>query len=439
MIGSAAESILEKITNKESLERADLRDLVLNHATLENVRLCRSDLEGANFEGANLRHADLSCANLREAYMAGVDLEGANLQKANLEGANLEGANLQFADLRHASLGGATFERANLKGARLSYAQIDFANLGRALLAEAQLDHASICQAYLGGADLTKADLQHIRMAETNLEEANLTGANLMEAVLTHALSEGVDFTDACLRGAVFDNTSLANSILKGVDLRNSRFLNANLDRATLTGAKLFGIEVASDELGGVLADWVDFSVEGNDRLRVAGSELVDDYLRLKAGLNAISTLNSAQSKRFLGQGDVLRAATLEFSEGCQVEIESYLENCAINLGHGSTLTVGSHGVLEGCRIVGSGDIVIAGKFLEGGASPGIVGPRRLHVGQTGTVVAAVQQAFTLTEFGFEHGCSLSLKIRKSSNFKGENDVRKPNHKADCLGGRNGV
>jgi uncharacterized protein YjbI with pentapeptide repeats len=164
MIGSAAESILEKITNKESLERADLRDLVLNHATLENVRLCRSDLEGANFEGANLRHADLSCANLREAYMAGVDLEGANLQKANLEGAN-----------------------------------------------------------------------------------------------------------------------------------------------------------------------------------------------------------------------------------------------------------------------------------LEGGASPGIVGPRRLHVGQTGTVVAAVQQAFTLTEFGFEHGCSLSLKIRKSPNFKGENDVRKPNHKADCLGGRNGV
>jgi Pentapeptide repeats (8 copies) len=260
-----------------------------------------------------------------------------------------------------------------------------------------------------------------------------------MEAVLTHALSEGVDFTDACLRGAVFDNTSLTNSILKGVDLRNCRFLNANLDRATLTGAKLFGIEVASDELGGVLADWVDFSVEGNDRLRVAGSELVDYYLRFKACLNAISTLNSAQSKRFFGQGDVLRAATLEFSEGCQVEIESYLENCTINLGHGSTLTVGSHGVLEGCQIVGSGDIVIAGKFLEGDASPGIVGPRRLHVGHTGTVVAAVQQAFTLTEFGFEHGCSLSLKIRKSSNFKGENDVRKPNHKADCLGGRNGV
>ncbi len=417
MIRSASEGLMEKIKNGESLERSDLRDLVLDHATLDNVRLCRADLEGVNFEGANLRGADLSCANLREAYMPGVDLERANLQKANLEGANLEGANLQFADLRHTNLGGATFERANLQGARLSYAQIDCANLGRALLREAQLDNASVCLAYLGGADLTKADLQHIRITESNLEEANLTSAILREATLSQSFSEGVDFTDACLRGAVFDDTSLANGILNGTDLRNCRFLNSNLDRAMLTGAKLFGIEVASEELGGVFADWVDFSVEGNDRLKIAGTELVDYYLRFKAGLKAISTSNSARSKRFFGQGDVLRGATLEFSEDCQVEIESYLENCTIRLGHASTLIVGSRGVLEGCQIVGSGDIVIAGEFIEGSVSPGIVGPRHLHVGQTGTLIAAVQQASTLTEFSFEHGCSLNLRIRKASGL----------------------
>jgi Pentapeptide repeats (9 copies) len=281
--------------------------------------------------------------------------------------------------------------------------------------------------------------LQRIRIAETNLEDANLTGANLTEAVLTHALSEGVDLTDACLQGAVFDNTSLANSTLNRVDLRKSRFFNANLERATWTAAKLFGIEVAAEELRGVLADWVDFSVEGNDRLRVAGSELVDYYLRFKAGLNAISALNSTRSKRFFGPGDVLRGATLEFREDCEVEIESHLENCRIHLGHGAILTVGSNGILEGCQIVGSGDIMIAGKFIEGSASPGIIGPRRLHIEKTGTVAAAVQQAFTLTEFAFEHGCSLSLKIRKSSDLKGENDVTKSNNKADCLGGRNGV
>jgi hypothetical protein len=186
------------------------------------------------------------------------------------------------------------------------------------------------------------------------------------------------------------------------------------LKGVTLSGAKLFGIEVSEDELGGVVADWVDFSVEGNGRLRIAGTELVDCYVRLKAGLNEIPTLNSARHKRFFGQGDVLRGATLEFSEECQVEIQSYLENCTIHLGHGSTLTVGCNGVLEGCTIVGSGNIVMAGKFFEGGASPGIVGPRRLHVGRQGTVVATVLQASTLTDFGFEHGCLLNLRIRKS-------------------------
>ena len=439
MIDLSARIILEKIKDGQSLERADLRDHELSHLTLENVKLSRSDLEGTNFEGANLRQADLSCANLREAYMAGVDLERANLQNANLEGANLEGANLQFADLHHANLGWATLERANLKGARLSHSQIEFANLGRALLTEAQLDNANLCQSYLGGANLTKADLRHSRMDEANLEEANFTGADLLETVLTRACSEGVDFTDACLRGALIEDASLANSTLKGADLRNCRLFNVNLNKATLTAAKLFGIEVASDELAGILADWVDFSVEGDGGLRVAGSELVEYYMRLKAGLNEVSSMNSAQPKRFFGQGDILHSATLEFVENSLVEIESYLENCTIHLGHGSKLTVGPHGILVGCQVIGNGDIVISGLFHEKDASPGILGPRRLQVGKTGTVVTTVQQAFTLTEFGFEHGCSLSLKIRKSSNIKGENDVRKSNSKADCLGGRNGV
>jgi hypothetical protein len=84
-----------------------------------------------------------------------------------------------------------------------------------------------------------------------------------------------------------------------------------------------------------------------------AGTDLVDYYVRFKAGLSAISALNSVRSKRFFGQGDVLRGATLEFIEDCQVEIESYLENCTIHLAQGTTLTVGPNGVLKGCQIVG--------------------------------------------------------------------------------------
>ena len=118
--------------------------------------------------------------------------------------------------------------------------------------------------------------------------------------------------------------------------------------------------------------------------------------------------------KRFFGKGDVLRNAVLEFDERSQVEIESTLEKCVITVGQGSTLTIGPHGVLAGCQIIGAGEIVIHGKFLENGASPGIVGPKRLIVGKAGTVVAALQQPASLTQFGFEHGCSLSLKILRS-------------------------
>jgi hypothetical protein len=70
-------------------------------------------------------------------------------------------------------------------------------------------------------------------------------------------------------------------------------------------------------------------------------------------------------------------------------------------------------GVLKGCQIVGRGDIVIAGEFIEGGASPELWAHDGFTWGRRERFVAAVQQASTLTEFGFEHGCSLSLRIRK--------------------------
>ena len=120
------------------------------------------------------------------------------------------------------------------------------------------------------------------------------------------------------------------------------------------------------------------------------------------------------QPKRFFGEGDVLRNATLEFSEKSQIEIESSLEKCTITLGTGTTLTIGPKGVLTGCQIVGGGEIVVHGKFYENGVSPGIRDPSRLIVGKTGVVSGAVQQPLSLTQFAFEHGCSLNLKILKA-------------------------
>jgi len=97
------------------------------------------------------------------------------------------------------------------------------------------------------------------------------------------------------------------------------------------------------------------------------------------------------------------------------VEIESRFEKCSITLGNDAQLTIGPNGVLNGCNIAGSGEIIIHGCFSENGSSPSIVGTKRLIVGKNGSVFGTLQQPPELTEFGFERGCTLRLKIIKST------------------------
>jgi len=376
MADYSREEVLDRSNKGESLERADLRDVVLNQAHLENANLRRADLEGVNLEDSNLKNANLSNANLRDAYLAHANLEGANLQKADLEGAKLDGANLQNADLSRANLEGASLEGAKLSGARLNFAQLEFANLGGAILEGVQLANADLREAYLGGAKLGKADLRHARMEKANFEEADLTEA----------------------------------------DLRDSNLKGANLAGVTMTGGKLYGFEADVDQLSTLIAEWVDFSEMADGETKCPGASLAEQYEQMKNGnasAGGSSASSSEKGKRFFGQGDVLRNATFEFGDKSLVEIESRFENCSITLGAGAVLKLGKHGVLQGCQVVGFGEIVIHGEFKENGKGPGFVGPRRLIVGKGGVVNGSVQQPPELTEFGFEHGCRLRLKIHK--------------------------
>jgi uncharacterized protein YjbI with pentapeptide repeats len=370
------EEVLNKCSKGESLERADLRDVVLNQANLENANLRRADLEGVNFEESNLKNANLSNANLRDAYLAHANLEGANLQKADLEGAKMDRANLQNADLSRANLEGVSLEGANLSGARLNFAQLELANLGGAILENVQLANADLSDAYLGGAKLFKANLRDAQIKSANFEEADLSEA----------------------------------------DLRDANLKGSNLSGVTMTGAKLHGLEVDVEQLSAVSAEWVDFSEAGDGEMKTPGDSLAQQYEQMKSGPVqhvAAAPAASDPSKRFFGQGDVLRNASLEFGEKSVVEIESRFENCSIALGTGAVLTLGTHGVLQGCQVVGYGEIVINGEFKENGKGPGFVGPKRFVVGKHGVVTGSVQQPPESTEFGFEQGCVLRLKIQK--------------------------
>ena len=74
---------------------------------------------------------------------------------------------------------------------------------------------------------------------------------------------------------------------------------------------------------------------------------------------------------------------------------------------------IGEAGVLSKCRIQGGGNITILGQFFERD-SPGIQGPKRLVVTATGALVGSVEQAAGSTEFAFQPGCRLRVKILRA-------------------------
>ena len=323
------------------------------------------------FVGANLERCTLAGKTFN-----GCSFSAANMRGADLSGGNFRGCNFVKADLSRANLEGASLEGAQLSGARLNFAQLELANLGGAILDNVQFTNADLREAYLGGANLLRANLQHALLQKANLEEADLTDA----------------------------------------DLRDANLKGANLTGSIMTGAKLYNLEVELDKLGTIFAEWVDFSESADGEVKCPGASLIEHYQQMKSGglaASAPAAPSSDQARRFFGKGDVLRNATLEFGDESVVEIESRFENCAIALAPGAVLTLGKHGVLQGCQVVGFGEIVIQGEFKENGKGPGIVGPKRLVVRKEGVVVSSVQQAPKLTEFSFEQGCRLRLKIQK--------------------------
>jgi len=159
---------------------------------------------------------------------------------------------------------------------------------------------------------------------------------------------------------------------------------------------------------------WVDASPEGNGASRISDGEIP----ALLTGLARAGVARALPpDRRYFGRGDILRNATLEFSPGAKVEIDSVFENCSIKLGVGTTLVVGETGVLADCQISGDGEIVVHGHFFER-ESPGIVGPRALVVTARGALVASLQQPATPTRFAFERGCRLRLKVVKPTGEK---------------------
>lgn len=408
MAGLTRDEVLKRIQRGEKLDRSDLRGVDLSKTKLVKITLDRSDLDGANLEAADLSGASLKRATLREAYLVGVNLSGANLENADLEGAKLERANLSGANLTRANLEGAILTNADLSGARLSYAQLAAAKLGGANLAEAQLTHAELDGAYLGGVLGGRAQLANASLVGANLEEAKFPGAIFDDAILHRALARNCDFSNASLVKANLSGADLTGANLTGADVRHATFSKAQLAGARLTGAKAAGLVGTGGPLGSVEAIWLDLSPAGDGSQRIENG-VIPSVLTVGAVARAAPAKEEGR-RRYFGHGDVLRNATLQFDAGAHIEIDSLFQNCTINIGDATELVIGPSGVLADCEIIGAGQITVHGKFFEK-QSPGIVGPRQLHVSARGALVSAVSQNAEQTRFAFDTGCQLRMRI----------------------------
>ena len=364
-----------------------------------------ADLRGADLDGAVLHRMDLRRAQLADAHLVGADLGGADLESADLSGARLERANLMGANLSRANLTGADLTGANLRGARLSFATLSSANLTGATVRDATLKHA----------DLEWACLRHATGAGANFSGAHLQGAVLEAGDFTRARMDEADLELVEAAGASFVDTTFAGASLRLADLSGADLRTADLRRAALDGANFSGALVTGLHPSGLHAEGlrIDALVVGplNGAAEVSSTQVAASMAAVFTGLpDGAPAVPSG--KPSVARTDYLNGARLLFTDGADVTLRGLLEQCLLQLGPGTDLTIAPDAALIDCRILGGRRITIAGAVLDGPTSAiPLVEPRAITVAASGVLAGQVQQPAGRTCFAFERGSRLRLRI----------------------------
>lgn len=141
------------------------------------------DLGRVWLQRADLRNADLACADLfrsdlRDALLDGASLRRSRAWKSDMSGASFRSADLEEARFRTVIAPGAVFSEARLISARFEEAILDRARFRGAFLQSAHFEGASLC-----GADFRKADVR-----DTWFLGATFDDDALASLVLAHRL-----------------------------------------------------------------------------------------------------------------------------------------------------------------------------------------------------------------------------------------------------------
>ena len=206
------------------------------------------DLSGVNFRSANLIGASLRSSVFYgpgEDQRFGTfddwisDFSGADLRDVDLTGAKLNNVIFNRANLIRATLNNAKLSNSRLVGANLSSAQLIAADLRQAIL-----ENASLAGATLGEAKLTSANLHATRLGQVKAVGGEFAFANLTQSNLQAADLSAANFSNANLREADLSSSKLFKANLRNAQLQNAKLRNANLSAADLRGANLAGADL---------------------------------------------------------------------------------------------------------------------------------------------------------------------------------------------------
>lgn len=225
---------------------ADLSDMELDGmglegAFLEAVDLSRTSMQGANLAGAVLAHAHIEGTNLSGSHLTGVNLGGATIKNADLSRCQLVDAVLSRTKLENTKLEGALLERVSIYETVFG-SGIDLSNLVCKQTVFVRLD--------MRGVKLAGADLSQAALFEVDLRGVDFSGANLTETAFIGCQLEGARFRgvvadrlqlvyETTAAGTDFSGASLNGALLRGLDLRGACFDHAQLDRANLASSNL--------------------------------------------------------------------------------------------------------------------------------------------------------------------------------------------------------
>ncbi|WP_375501175.1 pentapeptide repeat-containing protein [uncultured Nostoc sp.] len=208
------------------LSQAQLQQANLTDANLSRVLMNRTDLSRATLNRANLSNARLYEAKLNSAQLVGADLRNTLLEKASLTGADLGDAKLNEANLYAARLGRATaigtqLSFANLTNTDWQGADLSGAYLDRANLSNANLSATRLAGAVLRSAQMENANLQNADLSLADLRGANVAGADFKGAILAPSKQDPADqFVQTPDLGSV-------SAVVQGVDFSQAKNLDA--------------------------------------------------------------------------------------------------------------------------------------------------------------------------------------------------------------------